>query len=111
MQTLLNVHCSWSRWITPVTQPKRFDTTFFLYILPQQSVNSSNPLLKADGTETASAEWVSACVKAICSALRVLIGNPEYSVRSTIEMLGGEENHIISSTGVLASGTRCITHA
>lgn len=62
-QFLLEADCCdfrWSRWITPTTQPKRFDTTFFLHILPQSSINSENPFLKADGTETASAEWVRA---------------------------------------------------
>ena len=38
--------------------PKRFDTTFFLHILPAPPGDDEHgPLLAADGSETLSAEW------------------------------------------------------
>jgi hypothetical protein len=43
--------------------PKRFDTTFFLHILPMPKgtePGKRHPVLNADKGETASAEWVSA---------------------------------------------------
>ena len=53
------IACSWSRWITPVSVPKRFDTSFFLYILPAPPGDEEHgPLLAADGSETLSAEWI-----------------------------------------------------
>lgn len=50
--------------------PKRFDTTFFLHILPAPPGDDQNgPLLAADGSETLSAEWttprqaIDACIQ------------------------------------------------
>lgn len=52
----LRASLSWSRWTTPLGQAKRFDTTFFLYILPPTD-DLEHPLITADGTETLSASW------------------------------------------------------
>lgn len=97
---------SWSRWITPITQPKRFDTTFFLHILAQQSINSSNPLLRADGTETASAEWVSIISfreqgSMVLSQHILETQTSEYTIRSLEKVSDTKENYSISSTSLL----------
>ncbi|GAA5855386.1 hypothetical protein JCM9279_006461 [Rhodotorula babjevae] len=54
----------WSRWITPVILPRRFDTHFFIAVLPP-SFSPASPhapthesLVSSDGVETSSADWL-----------------------------------------------------
>lgn len=44
----------WSWWVTPQEEPRRFDTRFFLAVLPPGAA----PEPVADGEETVAAEWV-----------------------------------------------------
>ncbi|MFO1351057.1 MAG: NUDIX domain-containing protein [Gammaproteobacteria bacterium] len=59
-----------AHWITPVTQPKRFDTHFYLALAPEQA-----PSIDNQDTEVHNALWISP-LKAIAEAeqgLRVLV--------------------------------------
>jgi len=42
----------WSRWVTPAVVPIRFDTRFYVAVLPEAQRASH------DGTETTSADWL-----------------------------------------------------
>ncbi|GAA6049228.1 hypothetical protein JCM3770_003318 [Rhodotorula araucariae] len=57
----------WSQWITPVVLPRRFDTHFFIAVLPPAFTSSSSAsptlithdsLVSSDGVETSSADWL-----------------------------------------------------
>lgn len=52
---------AWARWITPIVEPRRYDTHFWLAALPAGAVVS------ADTPEAAAAEWVSV-VRAVAEA-------------------------------------------
>jgi 8-oxo-dGTP pyrophosphatase MutT (NUDIX family) len=45
---------SWSNWVSPSHHPKRFDTYFYLHILPKESAID----LKEDGKETVGVHWL-----------------------------------------------------
>ncbi|KAJ3410514.1 hypothetical protein HDV05_003671 [Chytridiales sp. JEL 0842] len=47
----------WAHWITPTIEKKRFDTQFFLTVLPEPIEGGT--LVDADGKETLSLEWLS----------------------------------------------------
>lgn len=44
----------WSWWLTPQDEPKRYDTRFFLSVLPREATADVQP----DGVETVAAEWL-----------------------------------------------------
>lgn len=46
----------WSWWITPETEPRRFDTRFFVTVLPQ----GVRPRAEPDGSETVASLWAPA---------------------------------------------------
>ncbi|BGP43070.1 hypothetical protein JCM10449v2_007085 [Rhodotorula kratochvilovae] len=57
----------WSQWITPIVLPRRFDTHFFIAVLPPAFTSSSSTspteithdsLVSSDGVETSSADWL-----------------------------------------------------
>jgi hypothetical protein len=45
----------WSRWITPIHEKKRFDTLFFVHILPLHQ----NTDINVDGKEIVDYQWMS----------------------------------------------------
>ncbi|TKA52503.1 hypothetical protein B0A53_04879 [Rhodotorula sp. CCFEE 5036] len=67
----LSLLTHWSNWVTPTLLPRRFDTHFFIAVLPpaasplKSSSASSSPapthhesLVSSDGVETTSADWL-----------------------------------------------------
>jgi hypothetical protein len=46
---------SWSRWITPTHEKKRFDTLFFIHLLP----NDHQSEISVDGHEVVGYGWMS----------------------------------------------------
>jgi len=49
----------WSNWITPVVEPKRFDTHFFLSVLPRpEDAMTQSSSASPDGGETTSLQWM-----------------------------------------------------
>lgn len=55
----------WAQWITPIALKRRFDTHFFITVLPSSSSPASSPddtpyykLASSDGKETSIAEWL-----------------------------------------------------
>ncbi len=46
----------WSWWVTPDTEPRRYDTRFFLSVLPV----GLRPVAEADGQETVASRWMAA---------------------------------------------------
>ncbi|GAA5984377.1 hypothetical protein JCM10908_003324 [Rhodotorula pacifica] len=69
----LSLLTHWSNWVTPTQLPRRFDTHFFIAVLPPAASPLVNPsaaavptastptlesLVSSDGTETTSADWL-----------------------------------------------------
>ncbi|BGP57836.1 hypothetical protein JCM8202v2_005484 [Rhodotorula sphaerocarpa] len=63
----LNLLTHWSNWVTPTVLPRRFDTHFFIAVLPRAAspltaVDADRPmheaLVSSDGVETTSADWL-----------------------------------------------------
>ncbi|GAA5877756.1 hypothetical protein JCM3774_000746 [Rhodotorula dairenensis] len=67
----LNLLTHWSNWVTPTLLPRRFDTHFFIAVLPPavsplKCAGSSetvpapthDSLVSSDGVETTSADWI-----------------------------------------------------
>ncbi|GAA5962877.1 hypothetical protein JCM3765_005901 [Sporobolomyces pararoseus] len=55
----------WANWVTPTLLPRRFDTHFFITVLPSSSSPAASPddtpyykLASSDGKETSIAEWL-----------------------------------------------------
>ncbi|KAJ3343179.1 hypothetical protein HDU93_009729 [Gonapodya sp. JEL0774] len=48
----------WSNWITPAIESKRFNTHFFLAVLPYPAGRAHTKFTAADGKETVSVQWV-----------------------------------------------------
>ncbi|KXS14881.1 hypothetical protein M427DRAFT_155756 [Gonapodya prolifera JEL478] len=48
----------WANWITPAIESKRFDTHFFLAVLPYPAGFAHTKYTAADGKETVSVQWV-----------------------------------------------------
>lgn len=44
----------WSWWVTPEVEPRRYDTRFFLTVLPP----GADPAVEPDGQETVDAAWI-----------------------------------------------------
>jgi 8-oxo-dGTP pyrophosphatase MutT (NUDIX family) len=44
----------WSRWLSPLHHPKRFDTTFYLRFVPEETMEEA----RADGKETIGVYWL-----------------------------------------------------
>jgi len=99
----------YSRWITPVQAPSRFDTRFYLSTMPEELFEMTGKDI-CDGEETVSSVWVSPdeAIASFCDK-KILLAPPTYCILNNLckysnwKQLVDEQVKISSQTDVFST--------